>query len=245
MIDERGGIKPERTFHGLLGAGVLVIWSDIDPENEEEFNDWYTHQHLPERVGIPGFLRGRRFVTPSGVDHRPGAKYFTVYETETIETLTSEPYMQRLNNPTGWTKRMLPLFRNGNRIACRVTASMGGGIGGCVATIEFGPSDGKESGLREWLRSDAMPKSLDRLPNLVSVHLLEADEATTRAKDQTEESKLAGLRGPLARWVLMAEGMFDTAVDAACQELTAGMAAHGGTDDVTVTPYQLLVSLSE
>jgi hypothetical protein len=48
-------------FHGLLGEAVLAVWCDIDPEHDAEFNDWYTHQHLPERVGIPGFLRGRRW----------------------------------------------------------------------------------------------------------------------------------------------------------------------------------------
>jgi hypothetical protein len=86
---------------------------------------------------------------------------------------------------------------------------------------------------------------LEKRPNLVAIHLMEADEATTRAKDQTEESKLAGMRGPLARWMLMVEGLFDADLVAACQELTDGMAAYGATDDVTVNRYQLLVSLSE
>ena len=245
MISQQDGIKPEKAFHGLLGGGVLAIWSDIDREHEEEFNNWYTHQHLPERVGTPGFLRARRFISAPALEHKPGAKYFTLYETETIETLASEPYMLRLNNPTAWTKKMVPLFRNGNRTACRVTASLGEGIGGYAGTIEFGPSDGKENELRDWLRSHAMPRLLDKRPNLVAIHLMEADEATTRAKDQTEESKSDGLRGPFARWVLMVEGMFDADLAAACRELTAGLAAHGATDDVTVNRYQLLVSLSE
>ena len=245
MISQQDGIKPEKAFHGLLGGGVLAIWSDIDREHEEEFNNWYTHQHLPERVGTPGFLRGRRFISAPAFEHKPGAKYFTLYETESIETLASEPYLLRLNNPTEWTKKMVPLFRNGKRTACRVTASLGEGIGGYAGTIEFGPSDGKENELRDWLRSHSMPRLLDKRSNLVAIHLMEADEATTRAKDQTEESKSDGLRGPLARWVLMVEGMFDADLAAACQELTDGMAAYGATDNVTVNRYQLLISLSE
>lgn len=245
MVSQQDGIKPEKTFHGLLGGGVLAIWSDIDAENEDDFNNWYAHQHLPERIGIPGFVRGRRFRTAPGVEPRPGAKYFTLYETESIEALASESYMLRLNNPTEWTMKMVPLFRNGNRTACRVTTSEGQGIGGYAGTIEFGPENGKENGLREWLRSDAIPSVLEKRPNLVAIHLMEADEATTRAKDQTEESKSAAVRGPLARWVLLVEGMFDTAVKDACHELTAGMPAHGATDDVHVGRYQLLISLSE
>ncbi len=245
MIGHKKGIEPEKVFHGLLGSGVLAVWSDIADENEEEFNNWYTHQHLPERVGVPRFLRGRRFIAPAGVAPKPGAKYFTLYETETIQTLASEPYLLRLNNPSDWTKKMVPLFRNGNRTACRVSASMGQGIGGYAGTIEFGPKAEKADELRRWLRSQAIPNSLETRPNLVAIHLLEADEATTRAKDKTEESKSAGERGPLARWVLMIEGMFDSAVEAACQELRDGMALHGATDDVTLNRYQLLVSLSE
>ena len=95
-------------FHGLLGEAVLAVWCDIDPEHDAEFNDWYTHQHLPERVGIPGFLRGRRWSVPKGAAYQKGGQYFTLYEIETLQTLVSAPYMERLNAPTDWTKRTVP-----------------------------------------------------------------------------------------------------------------------------------------
>src|ERR1700753_731533 len=111
----------------LLGTGVLAVWNDIAEENESEYNDWYTNQHLPERVGIEAFLRGRRFRRTSD---DPGQEYFTLYEVESTATLTSEPYMERLNDPTDWTKRVTPLFLNGTRTACSVTTSVGRGTGG-------------------------------------------------------------------------------------------------------------------
>jgi hypothetical protein len=80
---------------------MLGIWNDIDPGDEREFNDWYTREHLPERLAIPGFRRGRRYVRWE--DEQPSAqKYLTLYETESVETLASAPYLDRLDNrPSG------------------------------------------------------------------------------------------------------------------------------------------------
>ena len=121
----------------LLGRAVLAFWSDVAPEHEDGFNDWYTNEHLPERVGVPGFLRGRRYVKTD--DSQAVQKYFTLYETESLATLSSASYLERLDNPTPWTQKMVPLFLNSNRVAYAIGASIGGGIGGWMATVEFGP----------------------------------------------------------------------------------------------------------
>lgn len=47
---------------GLLGSGALAIWNGIAPEAEREFDRWHTYEHIPERMALPGFLRGRRYV---------------------------------------------------------------------------------------------------------------------------------------------------------------------------------------
>jgi len=239
----------EGSFHGLIGKAVLAVWCDIDPEHDAEFNDWYTHQHLPERVGIPDFIRGRRWAVPNGAKNEKGGQYFTLYEIESLETLVSAPYLERLNNPTDWTKRAVPWFRNSNRTACRVIASQGQGIGGFAATIEFGPSGNSAEALRSWITSSAMPKALGH-HGVVGIHLCEADESVTRAKDKTAEGKVAesrGARGPLARWFLLVESIDAESLDAACKQLggVSGLPAHGAAKDVSVNRYQLLVSLSE
>jgi hypothetical protein len=236
-------------FHGLLGEAVLAVWCDIDPEHDAEFNDWYTHQHLPERVGIPGFLRGRRWSVPKGAAYQKGGQYFTLYEIETLQTLVSAPYMERLNAPTDWTKRTVPWFRNSNRTACKITATQGQGIGGYAATVEFGPSGHAAEALRSWITLSAMPKVLEH-HEVVGIHLCEADESVTRAKDQTAEGAVAGSRGaraPLARSFLLVESIDGQGLVAACNELcsASGLTAHGAAKDVSVNRYRLLVSLSE
>ncbi len=236
-------------FHGLLGEAVLAVWCDIDPDNDAEFNNWYTHQHLPERVGVPGFSRGRRWGVPKGAKHGKGAQYFTLYEIETLQTLVSQPYLERLNNPTDWTRRTVPWFRSSNRTACKITASQGQGIGGYAATVEFGPSGPAVETLRNWITASAMPKVLQH-HEVVGIHLCEADAAVTRAKDQTAEGKVASSReaaAPLARWFLLVEAIDIEGLEAACAELcgAAGLVAHGAAADVSVNRYHLLVSLSE
>ena len=46
----------------LLGSAVLVNWGGIVQDNEIEYNDWQSKEHMPERISLPGFLRGLRAV---------------------------------------------------------------------------------------------------------------------------------------------------------------------------------------
>ena len=79
----------------LAGLGVVAIWHDIAPEGRDDFYEWHNREHMPERVGIPGFRRGRRFVAIEG---RP--EYFNLYEADSAETLGGQDYLNRLNAPT-------------------------------------------------------------------------------------------------------------------------------------------------
>jgi hypothetical protein len=249
MRPRRSEAQRAARFHGLRGEAVLAVWCDIDPEHDAEFNDWYTHQHLPERVGIPGFLRGRRWSVPERAEYQKGHQYFTLYEIETLQTLVSGPYMARLNAPTEWTKRTVPWFRNSNRTACKITATQGQGIGGYAATVEFEPSGHAAEALRSWIILSAMPKVLEH-HEVVGVHLCEVDESVTRVKDQTAEGAVARSRGAhvsVARSFLLVESIDSQGLVAARNELcgASGLTAHGAAKDVSVNRYRLLVSLSE
>ena len=111
----------------LLGQGVLAIWHTITPEGEPEYWRWHDREHIPERVGVPGFLRGRRYRSLER-----SLDYLDLYEVEDAETLRSAPYLARLNDPTPWTRRMVPHFLNTLRIGYRVAASAGRGQGGVL-----------------------------------------------------------------------------------------------------------------
>ncbi|MDP6951691.1 MAG: hypothetical protein QGF53_02930, partial [Alphaproteobacteria bacterium] len=129
----------------LLGKGMMVFWHDFEGD-ETDFLHWHSYEHMPERVGIAGFRRGKRF---AAVDSAP--RYLTYYETDSVATLTSEGYLARLNDPTPWTKRNLAGFRNSNRTLCAVAASVGHGQGAAMLSIRLSPADAQGSALESWL----------------------------------------------------------------------------------------------
>lgn len=92
----------------LLGTSCLVVYGTVNSSkvNEVALNDWWTNEHLPERLSTPGFLRARRYCYRDEAQNT--TDYLTLYETETLETLTSEAYMDKLNNPTPGTSEHVP-----------------------------------------------------------------------------------------------------------------------------------------
>ena len=207
----------------LLGEGALVIWNDVAAGSEGEFDRWHIKEHMPERLAVPGFLRGRRYTADS--DH---PRYFTLYETTSTETLGSAPYLARLNDPSPWSRELFPLWRNTTRTACRVTASLGQGIGGCVATVELGAEPRRDRELREWLTELVLPRLVEH-QDVVGVHLCEADVPVSQIA--TEEKRDRSGSDTVARWVVLVEGSAAGPVAAVGREFLAAelLCQHGGT----------------
>ena len=66
-----------------------------------------------------------------------------------VDVFRSPDYLRRLNNPTPWSTKMQPAFRNFLRVACERLASAGAGDGGAMATIRLDLSQGGEPRLRD------------------------------------------------------------------------------------------------
>ena len=86
----------------LAGSAVLAIWNGVKAGTDDDFAAWHVREHIPERVGLPGFLRGRRYVAVEGEP-----RYFNFYETKRIEDLASSAYLARLDDPTPWTREVV------------------------------------------------------------------------------------------------------------------------------------------
>ena len=104
----------------MLGQAAIAMWWDISPEMKAEFEDWHTREHMQERLAIPGFLRGTRWIAESGE-----AFYFVSYEVTSLATITAGAYLERLNNPTPWSRKMMPHHRNMVRSLCVRRAAVG------------------------------------------------------------------------------------------------------------------------
>ena len=132
--------------------GILAIFNDCRAGREAEFEAWFQGEHMLERLGVPGFLFGRRHKSISGA---PG--YFNFYVVETPQVLTSKPYLERLDHPTPMTRTIMSeVFINMNRTVCRRVARRGGFRGAFAVTARFDrmPDEAALTGALEQLTAD-------------------------------------------------------------------------------------------
>lgn len=222
----------------LAGQGVIAIWNDIAPEGRATFYAWHGREHMPERVGIPGFLRGRRYVALHG-----SPEFFTLYETDRPETLAGADYLARLNNPTPWTRDAVKAFRNTARSLCRVAATHGTAEGGLIATWRYDVAAGRESEQRRLLCDRILPAMADR-PGVAGAHLCVADVAASTI--ETEEKRGQAGRA-IPNWVVMVESWDDPApFDKLCRQVLSD-AVLGGAGAVAPAYglYRLQVGLGK
>ena len=220
----------------MQGQAAVAMWWDITPEVKSEFEDWHSHEHMPERLRIPGFLRGSRWIALSGEP-----SYFVLYEASGRATLTTGTYLERLNDPTPWSRKMMPHHRNMVRSLCSVRASFGLGLSQALATIRFSPSAGRAS-VSKWLASDVMPE-LPRRKGLTGAHLLESQAMA--GSPQTTEQEIRGTDA-VADWALLICGYDVEAVKAVVEhELTpAVFLSKGALPDPAVALYRIAYCLS-
>jgi hypothetical protein len=217
----------------LLGKAAMLLSFDVVPEAISEHDEWHTHEHLPERLSIPGFVRGTRWAALLG---QP--RYFVMYEVERLATLTSQAYLERLNNPSPWTSKIMPFYRGMTRGFCSVTGSFGSGIGHVGLLIRFKPPVGAETSARQWLLQDVLPELPSR-PGIGSAHLFEGAQTPAMTNEQRIRGADAGVD-----WALLLTGY---AQDALASLLQAGLRSarleERGATGVLAALYGLEYSL--
>jgi hypothetical protein len=191
----------------LAGLGVVAIWHDLTDEIKPAFYQWHNREHMPERLGIPGFNYGRRYIALSGTP-----QYFNLYEADSLDVVAGPAYLERLNNPTPWTQRTVPGFRNVSRSVCRVESSVGVGQGGVMHTVRFDAAPDKSEALHRFLVNEAIPK-IAAAPGVAGAHFCRADQSSSHI--DTTEKKTRGSATLVPNWVLMVEGVNQSFVEAA------------------------------
>ncbi|MCA8928195.1 MAG: hypothetical protein KDC18_09000 [Alphaproteobacteria bacterium] len=181
----------------MSGDGILIVWTGVTAEQDARFNAWYNRQHLSERANVPGFRNGRRYKAVHGAP-----AYLAWYELDSPAVFASDAYAERQNNPTGWTQAVMPGFRDVTRVAGRVEARLGQGLGGACASWRLTPAAGAEAGLADWLAREALPQLLaqntDILGAVLAAPLAAADDAgaasnETRMRAQPDNPPCWGL----------------------------------------------------
>jgi hypothetical protein len=191
----------------LAGLGAVCIWHDLLPEAREDFHEWHNREHMPERVGIPGFRRGRRYVAISGTP-----EYFNLYEADSAEVLGGQDYLNRLNAPTEWTRQVVPSFRNVSRSICRVVYTHGVGQGAFILTQRFDVGERDRPQVVKALRQRLLPPLCDN-KGIAGVHVCLADESISKV--ETAEKKARADTTQVPTWIILIEGNSSADVGAA------------------------------
>jgi hypothetical protein len=218
----------------LLGQAALAMWWDMAPDVRPAFEDWHSHEHFAERLGISGFRRASRFGSAGG-----GEGIFVLYELESYDVLSSAAYLARLNAPTPWSTQMMPHHSNMVRSQCRVLESRGTGVARHVLPVRLSPAAGRDDDLREYCRS--LTSALPNRPGLTGAHLLRHQSPAIAA---TTEQKLRNNGDRTADWVFVACGYDAAALIAVAEaELSAGaLAAQGAAPGSESGLYLVSVS---
>jgi hypothetical protein len=219
----------------LFGEALLMTFTEVAPEYDADFSEWYNREHLDERINLPGFRRARRYQAVSAP-----IRYLSMYEAISIGDIASPRYLELLGKQTEWSQRVIKRFVKWQRVAGKVMVDAAHGIGGFMAIARLPVDASRAEALRGWLATDVFP-SLIRAPSVIGAFAVmadtEADDRLTRGLGQIP------MPGRIPEWVILVEGTDLGAVRVAVEKwLTPGLerfvSGSGGT--VMVHTYQIL-----
>ena len=186
----------------LLGNAVLVNWGGIVKSEEVDYNSWHSLEHMPERINITGFLRGFRAIGIKGTFDTN--KYFMMYEAKSKEVFESKEYLNRLNNPTNWTKKILSSYIKPSRTICDVVASNSIGIGGFFSTIRF-LDDYANKNVLKWKNQMSL---ISKINGITGFHFLKGDLKFGQLKTKEKQFRSSqGLEDEVIYFAILLEGI--------------------------------------
>jgi hypothetical protein len=171
----------------------MLLLFDVAGDAVDEHDDWHTHEHMPERLALPGFLRGTRW-TRAGASPR----YCVVYEVADPAVLDSAAYRARLEQPTPWTARMMTRYLGMRRTLCAVAAAAGEGVGVASLVVTLMPAPEGWTVLRRHLSGTVVPGLAGRR-GIASCRLLESALPAPMTREQAIRGRDAAVAAAL--WV--------------------------------------------
>lgn len=159
-------------------TGRLAIWNNCAQDYKAEYEVWYQTEHLTERLSVPGFRRGRRY---EAID--PPVGYFTYYETDDPDVLTSPAYIERVNNPTPMTAHIMSeAFTDVSRTVCRASVSIGKLRGAFATTLQLN-SLPSEDQLLKWAEAKSRASLIARIEGWEAVDVSQPQSTEEQLRD--------------------------------------------------------------
>jgi hypothetical protein len=186
-----------------------VVYTEVKPRHERDFNEWYNREHIDERVNLPGFHRARRYVAENGAP-----KYLATYECDSVDDLATPGYLALLANQTPWTQATMARFTTFHRMTLRAQVDLTHGAGGSLTTVRFVPDVREKHALSAWLKKTVLPRAIAQ-PGMVGAAGLENDLDVANAPIQ--EKSMDHPRAEQPEWIVMLEGANARATGAAAR----------------------------
>ena len=218
----------------LCGKGMLIVYNEVKPRHERDFNEWYNREHIDERVNLPGFHRARRYVAV-----RASPKYLATYECDTVDDLATPGYLALLADQTPWSQAVMARFTHFHRLTLRVQLDRMHGEGGALTTVRFVPDPAMRRALLDWLGDTVLPRAIAR-PGMVGAAVVENDVEIANAPVQSKS--MDHPRADQVEWVVLLEGADATATSATARALfkATSLKPFGVVKPATVGTYRFL-----
>jgi hypothetical protein len=140
-----------------MAKGLLFMAFDFSAAHEDEFHDWYDREHVPERLGVPGFINAERWI-----DGENPKIHVATYDLDSAGVLATPAYRAvGGENQTVWTKRVTGMCRRIMRYEGEqvrpgdLTAPSGAGAL-LVASMNVDPA--AETEFNEWYNAEHLPQ---------------------------------------------------------------------------------------
>jgi hypothetical protein len=166
----------------LFGNGMMITFTEVAADLEDDFNEWYNREHLDERVDLPGFRRARRYEAIDAI-----IKYMSTYECANPTDIGSPAYLDVIADPSDWSQRIMPGFTKWHRMVGRIVADSARGMGAFLVLARFYPDPGRADETEAWLTGGVLDDlaSRPRLTGAAAMAVdLELDARMTRAFGQ-------------------------------------------------------------
>lgn len=199
-------------------GGLLLVFQTVPPQHDDEFRDWYTREHIPEREAIDGFVAIRRL---DSLD-KGQPRYMGLYEMSSVAVLDKPEYVRlRKEGRTTWSIRMLERVSPA-RFICKAIEPLPVGKLGSTRYVQavtgqapeaaivdlarwfdetYKPAISKVEGVRLVRRFDAVgePDKFVALIDIESPDVLTSDAYLEQREKCGAERKLGRLRGAITR----------------------------------------------
>jgi hypothetical protein len=152
-----GTVAAENNRRKPMAKGLLLMALDFSGAHEDEFHDWYDHEHVPERLRVPGFLNAERWIG----EEKPTIHVAT-YDLDNAGVMATPAYRAvGGDNQSVWTKRIIGQCQRITRTEAEqlvpgdLTAPSGAGAL-LMATMNVEPS--AEAEFNEWYNTEHLPQ---------------------------------------------------------------------------------------